>query len=64
MARTNMPSIAPPNTHGNTIELIAMELMVVSFPAFVRELDAWLRPKSGQAGYSLKVNGGPLTRFP
>ena len=28
-----MPSIAPPNTHANTIELIAMELMVVSILA-------------------------------
>jgi hypothetical protein len=26
----DMPSIAPPNTHANTIELIAMELMFVT----------------------------------
>jgi hypothetical protein len=30
MARMDMPKIAPPNTHANTMELTAVELMVVS----------------------------------
>jgi hypothetical protein len=50
MARMNMPSIAPPNTHANTIELIAIELMVVSILApFIGETRGYDRNPAGLA---------------